>query len=76
MVKRTGRSILAAAAFPGGWTRWKASPRAELPAPRVQTYQLIVDPVAMHKAALKRPIEHIIAELKRQPLEVNQIDRV
>jgi hypothetical protein len=23
--------IIAAAAFPGGWTRWKAGPQAELP---------------------------------------------
>ena len=28
-----GRPIMAAAAFPGGRTRWKAGPQAELPAP-------------------------------------------
>ena len=30
--RNVGRPILAAAAFPGGWTRWKAGPRAGLPA--------------------------------------------
>ena len=29
-----GQPILAAAAFPGGWTCWKAGPRARLPAPQ------------------------------------------
>jgi hypothetical protein len=32
--REVGRPSVAAAAFPGGWTGWKAGPQAGMPAPR------------------------------------------
>ena len=46
--RNVGRPIVAAAAFPGGWTRWKAGPRAGLPAPQSDQNRIF------HRPASKR----------------------